>query len=52
MTPRTCIVDEDRKCPPSRYDCPRAIQGLCPIVNFFERGKKEGSGERHHNDNP
>jgi hypothetical protein len=29
--------DVNRFCPPSRYDCPDARQGLCPIVNWAER---------------
>ncbi len=33
---RTCIVDEDRKCPEtSRYDCVRADD--CPYIGFFRR---------------
>ena len=28
-----CIVDEDRLCPPSRYDCPRP----CPYTGWGKR---------------
>ena len=40
--PRTCIVDEALKCPPtSRYDCDRTKQGLCPYVGWDDRLERD-----------